>query len=255
MKDKLTILTTTHFRASAHRLDPSYKFDHSRSNTSTLLIESTIEKLYDYLGHRDIQHFISLDHDPTDEGSCEYLHNLQKLIFDYPNISLIVTTEGIRQSILNLINSVTTDYFLWFEHDWHFVRDVNLPVLIQLMDSTSDINYIRFNKRENVKLNCDSDLLEKTFTVGNSNIKLCGTTGWSNNPYLGRTDNWKNVWVEYLNNASTVKHITIELELQNEYRRQINETSFEDALKKWGVYIYDKLYALKTVHHINGKVL
>jgi hypothetical protein len=255
MKDKLTILTTTHFKASAHRLDKNYKFDHSRSTTSTLLIESTIEKLYDYLGHRDIQHYISLDHDPSDEGSCLYLDNLRKLLVDYPNISLIVTTTGIRQSIINLINSVSTDYLLWFEHDWHFERIVPIPKLIELMDINSDINYIRFNKRDNIILNCDSNLIEKTFNVDNLNISLCGTNGWSNNPYLGRTDNWKNVWMEYLNDPSVKDHITIERELQDEYQRQIKETSFEDALKKWGVYIYDKLGAPRSVYHVNGKVL
>jgi hypothetical protein len=255
MKEKLTILTTTHYKASAHRLDSTYRFDHSRSTTSTSLIESTIEKLYEFLGTRDICHYISLDHDPTDKGSCTYLDNLNKLLVNYPNINLIVTTTGIRQSIINLINAVQTEYFLWFEHDWHFKRDVNLIDLIQLMDNEKHINYIRFNKRQNIVLNCDSQLLEQTFNINDKTIYLCGTDGWSNNPYLGRTDNWKTVWMHYLENNLRKQHITIELELQEEYRRQIAKDSFQSVLQKWGVYIYDRLGAPQTVHHVNGKLL
>jgi len=255
MKDKLTILTTTHFKASAHRLQSDYKVDHSRTNTSTLLIESTIKNLYDYLGHQDIQHFISLDHDPEDEGSCLYLNNLHKLLINYPNVNLLVTTKGIRESIINLINSVTTDYFLWFEHDWCFKRNVNVPKLIQLLDLESDINYIRFNKRNNIVFNCDTALKETKFSVNEDAIILCGTTGWSNNPYIGRTSTWQTTWMDYLNDPLIPNQITIELELQNEYRRQIKETSFEEALKKWGVYIYDQLGASNVVQHLNGRLL
>lgn len=255
MKDKLTILTTTHYRASAHRFDSNYKYDHSRSTTSTLLIESTIKKLYEFLGTTDICHYISLDHDTNDEGSCVYLDNLNKLPVDYPNINLIVTTTGIRQSIFNLINAVQTEYFLWFEHDWHFQRDVNLIDLLQLMDDEKHINYIRFNKRNNIVFNCDSQLVERSFNINNKTIYLCGTNGWSNNPYLGRTDNWKTVWMQFLKNNLGIQHITIELELQNEYRRQILEDSFESVLQKWGVYIYDRLGAPQSVHHVNGKLL
>lgn len=254
MKEKLTILTTTHFKASAHRIQASYIGNHDRYNTSTDLILETIENLYKYLDTNEIRHIISLDHDPKDHGSCEYLNNLNKLTINYPNIEIIVTTDGIRNSIMNLINSVETKYFLWFEHDWQFVRDCKFKYLLDLMDSESNINYIRFNKRDNIIMNCDSELLERKFNVNDVDIVLCGTSGWSNNPYLGRLDNWKDQWMTYLHEMPKKdQHVTIEVELQNLYRGDISKLGFEKALDKWGVYIYDKRGASKVVHHTNGK--
>ena len=61
--------------------------------------------------------------------------------------------------------------------------------------------------------------------------------------------------MDYLYDPLIPNQITIELELQNEYRRQIKETSFEEALKKWGVYIYDQLGATNVVQHLNGRLL
>jgi hypothetical protein len=252
MKDNLTILTTTHFKASAHILERGYPANHDRKNTSTELIEYMILNLYKKLNSNEIIHYISLDHDPKNEGSCEYLENLKLLSKKHPNIRLIITIKGIRESILNLINSVETKYFLWFEHDWEFNSNISLVSLLNLMDKYNNINYIRFNKRSNIISGVDSMLKQYNYKLNNETYNLCATNGWSNNPYLGRKDNWDNFWLKILNNSKR-KYVTIELELQNEYRKDINELGFDKAIEKWGVYLYGNINNKKTVNHLNGR--
>jgi hypothetical protein len=251
MNKKLTILTTTHYKASAHRLEHGYPGNHDRLYTHTNLIEYMITSLYNFLNEYDITHYISLDHDPADAGSCEYLENLYVLAEKYKNIKIIVTETGIRNSILNLVNSVETDYFLWFEHDWEFVKEVNLNTLIQLMDNNSDINYIRFNKRKN--LTAVGDRILKEFNI--DNINLCATNLWSNNPYIARTSFWKNTWIPLLVNNTGRQYVTIERELEIAYSNIISAIGFDRAVKTWGVFIYGKYGDTNVVNHLNGKTL
>lgn len=254
LSERITILTTTHLKASAHRLEPGYPGNHDRSNTSTSLIDFMISELYKSLDCYDIRHIISIDHDPSDRMSCDYLDNLNILATKYPNIEIIVTTTGIRDSIFNLIKSVQTDYYLWFEHDWQFMVNPNLRELIEIFDTNDDINYIRFNKRANIHMNCDTKLEQRNINVFNQNITLLATDGWSNNPYIARVSIW-NTWFEYLNDTSTRKYVTIEQELQSYYRTHIERDGWHNAVKHWGVYIYGKFNDPKRVHHLNGKNL
>jgi len=251
MKTRLTILTTTHYKASAHRLENGYPGNHDRMYTHTKLIEYMITSLYNDLDVYDITHYISLDHDPLDSNSCEYLRNLQLLEEKYKNIKLIITENGIRNSIINLINSVDTDYFLWFEHDWQFVKRINLTNLIKLMDNNNTVNYIRFNKRQNLPM--VGDKIVKEYTI--DSINLCATNLWSNNPYIARTQFWKDVWMPLLLNNTGRQYITIEKELELAYDAIIKKVGFENAVNQWGIFIYDKYGATKSVNHLNGKIL
>ena len=95
MKDKVTILTTTHYEASAHRLCKDYPGNHDRKYTHTNLIKGVIDKLYSKIDVSDLRHIVSLDHNPDSKGSNEYLDNLIKLSEEYENLEIITTTDGI----------------------------------------------------------------------------------------------------------------------------------------------------------------
>jgi hypothetical protein len=47
LKDRITILTTTHYKASAHRLHPNYPVNHDRKFTDTNLIGGVVCDLYE----------------------------------------------------------------------------------------------------------------------------------------------------------------------------------------------------------------
>lgn len=248
MKERVTILTTTHCVASAHRIQAGYPANHDRKNSKTDLIENTISTLYEYNPKfRECSHVISLDHNPNFESSVEYLNNLQNLKSKFPNVSVIVTEEGIFNSIRNLIHSVKTDYYLWFEHDWQFVKPVDFDNLINLFDTQKHINYVRFNKRSTIIAGCDTKLV-------NSNIdNLTITSGWSNNPYFGRSSFFKEK-IDLLIDKKN-KNVTVEEDFQSMYRDDIKKLGMGEAEKKWGIYIYGKLNDTQVVKHLNGRVL
>lgn len=249
LKDRITILTTTHYKASAHRLHPNYPVNHDRKFTDTNLIGGVVCDLYEKMGHDNIRHIISLDHDDMDENSNLYLDNLRLLSDKYPNIEIITTTKGIYHSIKNLIHSVDTDYYLYWEHDWEFVNNMDLNEFISLMDKYENINYIRFNKRHNVAVACDSKLWETPYI---NEMNLLRTTCWSNNPYVGRKSKMVD-WYEMMDESNENFHPTIELFLQTKMRDDIKNMGIDRASDEWGVFLYGNLNDANTVLHLNGR--
>jgi hypothetical protein len=249
MKKRITILTTTHYRASAHRLLDSYGRNHDRKFTHTKLIEVVIKDLYDKIGSNDINHIISLDHDSNNDGSNEYLNNLLKLEKIYPNLKIIYTEGGIYDSIRNLINHADTDYYLYWEHDWEFVNNMDLNEFISLMDKYENINYIRFNKRHNVAVACDYNLWD---TDDIPEMNLLRTSGWSQNPYVGRKSKMLD-WIKMMDETEEDFDPTIELFLQTKMRDDIKNMGIDRASDEWGVFLYGNLNDASTVSHLNGQ--
>ena len=253
MNNKITILTTTHYKASTSKI-PGYPANHNRLYTHTNLIENIIQDLYSKIGCSDLRHIISLDHDENDEGSKIYLQNLKNLEDKYPNIEIITTTKGIYHSIKNLVENTKTPYYLWWEHDWKFIQPMNLNKLIKLMNKNKEINYIRFNKRPNITAGGDTKLWEYKKS---KEINLLGTTCWSNNPYFGRVSKMLE-WYKMMKNSEEIGeidaryHPTIEVFLQSKLRDDVN-ISTEEAEKNWGVFIYGKMNENKRVEHLDGK--
>ena len=256
MKDKVTILTTTHFEASAHRISKDYPGNHDRKYTHTNLIKGVMNGLYEKIGTNDLRHIISLDHNPDSKGSNEYLDNLNKLSEEYENLEIITTTDGIYHSIKNLTHSVETDYYLWFEHDWQFNEEIDLSKFVEIMEKYNHINYIRFNKRANVSTGSWGDkALWESPEIPEMN--LIKTTQWSNNPYFGRASKMKD-WYKVLDEKISDGvdfHPTIELQLTRMYESHIHQYGIESANKEWGIFIYGKMGESARVHHLNGKDL
>ncbi len=252
MKDKITILTTTHYVASTSKRS-NYHGNHDRSVTHTGLIRSVMADLYRKIGDEDIHHIISLDHDETNQGSIDYLDNLHDLAEEFPNLEIIHTTKGIYHSIKNLAEACPTPYYLWFEHDWSFVNRMDLSKFIEVMDNDTNVNYIRFNKRQTRHMGCDGLLWD----YENPYMSLTGTNGWSNNPYFGRKSKMIE-WYEMMEESGQIGGSddkfdpTIEVYLQKRSREALNE-SMEKWLKDWGVFIYGKQGDPATVQHLNGK--
>ncbi len=256
MKDKVTILTTTHYVASTNKQKGYRGGNHDRKITNTNLIRSTIEDLYKKIGRNDLEHIISLDHDESNEGSIEYLNNLRELEKEFPSVKLIVTTQGIYHSIKNLIDEATTPYYLWFEHDWQFIKDMDLNTLIDTLETDNTVHYIRFNKRFTQNEGCDSNLWPKK----NSKIPLVGTDGWSNNPYFCRRStalNWYTIMDEtkkgIIGDFGDKYDPTIEVFLQDYSRNLLKDKKHEEWDQDLGIYILGKLNDPPVIKHINGR--
>ena len=254
LKDKVTILTTTHFEASAHRISENYPGNHDRKYTHTNLIKGVLDDLYNKINIDTLRHVVSLDHNPDSDGSNEYLNNLNKLTKEYKNLEIITTSDGIYHSIKNLIHSVKTDYYLWWEHDWKFNEFIDLNDFVFIMNSYEHINNIRFNKRANHPAVGDRQLLESPEVL---EMKLLKTTQWSNNPYFGRTSKMLE-WFEMLEHdisKGAIFHPTIELHITNKYLNDISKLGMDEASKKWGIFVYGSMGENARVEHLNGKNL
>ena len=250
LKDRITILTTTHYIASAHRLHSTYPANHDRKFTHTNLINGVIENLYKRIGCDNFRHVISLDHDTDNVGSNEYYENLLKLKDNYLNLDVIYTTRGIYYSIKNLVESVKTDYYLWWEHDWELLENLNLQKFVDVMDKHNNINYIRFNKRTTRSVACDT-MLWDTY-IARDDMDLTGTSCWSNNPYFGRKSKMLE-WYDMMDKDTSNFHPTIELLLQTKMVEDIYKFGQKEAEKIWGVFIYGKQGESQRIQHLNGK--
>ena len=151
------------------------------------------------------------------------------------------------------IEACPTPYYLWFEHDWSFVNGLDLSKFIEVMDNDTNVNYIRFNKRQTRHMGCDGLLWD----YENPYMPLTGTNGWSNNPYFGRKSKMLE-WYKMMEESGQIGGSddkfdpTIEVYLQKRSREILNESK-EKWLKEWGVFIYGKQGDAATVQHLNGK--
>ena len=83
------------------------------------------------------------------------------------------------------LDELDTDYVLIIQDDMPFIRDVPLQTIVAIAANVSNgINYVRFNKRRNIKHGYDN-----TNCFDKQNLEVDGysftrTAGWSDNNHL-----------------------------------------------------------------------
>ena len=243
MKNRLTVVTSTHHTPSDRLGIKGY-----RPNTNTELLEYVWEKLCTKIDS-DVRWIIGLDFDKWNEKDViEYRDSILKLKEKIPNIDLY-QNRGWRENMIYGKNQVRTPYFLFWEHDWIFTENADfssMNEILDIMDSSPTVNYIRFNKRANVKIYADSYYYNPK-TLGNK--QFVQTTGWSNNPHLCRTSFWNEIAYDAILKDEQVnpKHLSTEHTLLN--------AATDDTLKNnsdWGIYLYGGDNHPQTVEHLDG---
>ena len=94
----------------------------------------------------------------------------------------IIATRGLIDSFVKSVEMTTTPYAVQLEHDFVFLRDRiphGLPEMVEEMRAHR-FNYIRFNKRRNIRQGYDL-FLEP---VEGTKVPLCRINGRSNNPQI-----------------------------------------------------------------------
>ena len=94
-------------------------------------------------------------------------------------------------NIINLILKCETKYFLFFEHDWCFLKNVNIFQIINLFNLHSNINFIRFSMRNFLGI-------WDTKTKYINEYDLTETNGFCNHPYVSRKYYWINKLISIL---------------------------------------------------------
>ena len=236
MKDRLTVITTTH-----HTPSDRLHIKGIRPDTKTDLLEYVWEELTKKIDS-DVRWIISLDYEKKDNPAVvEYKENIEKMIEEkYPNAELYLA-DGWRSNMIDAKNMVETPYFLFWEHDWVFTENAtfnSLNYLLDIMDNTTLVNWIRFNKRENVPVLGDAKVWNPRQFGGQDFVNI---TNWSNNPHICRKSFWDDIPMEILSNEVVdPNHLCTENILTN------------NCTENWGCYLYGAQNHHSSVKHLNG---
>jgi hypothetical protein len=147
----------------------------------------------------------------------------------------IVETEGLISSFIRAIEMSECAYAMQLEHDFVFRRSLiphGIGEIVATM-AAGDIEYMRFNKRANIKQGYDLFMEE----VSAGPVPLCRVNGRSNNPHLIDTAYYRKVVLPILTDPHTGK-----LGLEGGLDRYIG-----------GGHVYGPLGWPKTVQHLDGR--
>lgn len=201
---------------------------------------------------------IGFDKRSNREIDKEYEINLNRLREIYPNLKVIVNESAIDDPIITapnnfakLIDSVKTDYYLFWEHDWIFNKPIDLKLIIDEMDTNPNINWIRFNAHRNNNVVVDYIPLAYTEDSVSDTIPLLRTTQWSNNPYVCRTRIFQDWWKTFIY-PTYEEGGFVEGPLNVFYQHYILKQGLDVALKNFKCFIYGKWNDEPLVRHLNG---
>lgn len=226
------------------------------SHPSTQMIAATVESLR--LVGIDQCTRIVLAHDGPPPGVAQdvlndyqqYLVNLETLFSSRPNIIIQVNPVWghLAGNIRYALNSVSTPFLLLCQHDFSFLREIDLRQVIEAMTVRSDIKHVRFNKNENAPRvwDCDPPRRAKFFTeecvpTPRGNVFFTRTIGWSDNNHLCRTDYYRNVILPLVGTRRIFPEHAANLAASHRVH---------DVL---GTYIYGGLGEPATLVHLDGQ--
>lgn len=237
IKDKLTVILTTHILPSA---------------PSTHIIEECINSIREkFEGINECVFKVYCDvKNPEEWDAKEYLNNLKQI----ENIEVIETpNSNLRMNYINAMGEVNTPYVLFCEHDWTFLDHIQTSNIISCLDENPSVNFIRFNKRDNNKAHSDNPEpgdadfwethIEEALEIKEQS--LMKTNCIATHPHIIRINTLK-TWLPLL------KTWSIEWDLHSAYNKEIKHMGFEDAHRKWGIYNYGSKQTKKIVKHIDG---
>ena len=254
---KLTICIPTHTTKS----ESSGIYKNVRNNVpstpSTKMIEKVILNINDKtdIDISNIKIIVGFDKRTNRNIDIEYHKNLEILCGKY-NMTLSINESETPDPILTapnnfmkLIDSVDTDYYLFWEHDWIFNFDINFSKVLKELDDNPRINYIRFNQHKNTNDTFDQFIAESS-TVS-SVIDLLPTHRWSNNPYICRTDVFQNWWKNFI--YPTIEEGGfVEGPMNVFYMFYATKLGWEETVDKFGCYVYGKWNDEECISHLNG---
>lgn len=220
----------------------------------------------------------------VDSPDHEYYKAITKMDEINPHDVVIHNTpelHGLKWSMINSMQHIETPFVLFLEHDWEFVVDINWSDVINTMKNNTFVKKISFNKRANetqtvhpltfkptdpavndsnkhrlgvVRFGCKNDTyMEPEINLQNSNIELTRCLRWSNNPFIARSECYKQ-WIGSINDNKPGRAARgIEEVMITRYRTDCYNDGWLNGYKKWGVCLYGPVGFQQSVRHTNGK--
>ncbi len=238
MKDRLTIVTTTHLLPSA---------------PSVSVLRKTVAILRKSMNVEGCRHLVYYDQ-PADGGPRQekYLANLERLAASHALELNVRPRSGLKKNLIEAIGATTTPYMMFLEHDWAFRRPVKIETLLDVFDKYDHVNHVRFNMHNNDSYFMWDHLIEPEDRI--KEIPLTRTSAWSNQAHVARVSKWREEWLDIIGPEPDVRSYGVEEKLYWAYGRDIFTKGFHVAHPHWGTYLYGGMHARPFVHHTNGSV-
>lgn len=199
------------------------------------------------------------------EKKNDYDKYIDQLIEKYPNFDVIKRDQhyGFAKNIEYCLERVVTPYVLIVQHDWIFVKSVDLDKLVKIMDEYDDVKYInfisssttnfldRFHDFAKVKpdefLNKYSDKYK---------IPIIPLPFWYDKPHLCQTNYYKKILSSKYYNYATKKQEPVKSFVEDTYGHIIlNDIKANGikAHKKYGTFLYYENPEEPVLLHIRGR--
>jgi hypothetical protein len=190
----------------------------------------------------------------------DYFKNRNKPI----NYDLRFSNGGLVDSVSIMLKLLKTKYFLFLEHDWVFLQKdrINFNKLIDVMNTYNYVNAVWFNKDDNqlrgfeICGDKNGNITPYEREIRIDEIDLTKTIRWSNNPAIFRTEKFIEWFNKYINNSTIgINHqgqYNVEDNMIREYRKEIENSVWEEIKDNWGTYLYGDIGSDPFVGHTDG---
>lgn len=190
----------------------------------------------------------------------DYFKNRNKSM----NYEIIYSKGGLIDSVDIMLKTLTTDYFVFLEHDWIFLEEepIDFKGLLKCFEDYNFVNAVWFNKDDNqlrgFEIGGDVDGNETPYGKEERivDFELTTTIRWSNNPSMLRTSKYKEWYDKYIHNPTVgINHqgqFNVEDSMIREYRELILKSKWEDIKDDWGTYLYGKVGTGPYIGHTDG---
>lgn len=262
IQDRLTVVILTHY-------SPKEEYGEMAPPSPTI-INKTLDSLWDRIPEVKCANHKLIYNRPKllRGGAAEYQQNIFKLCADYDLSYEQYINNGLRSTLLRALTEVDTELIFFVEHDWEFIRSVNLLGIIETILKNNNINYVRLNKRPNEPGGAWNTMISE---VTGKKVPLCKVSTFSNNPYIASTSWLKDLiigslpdltfWYRSLKRPNSIdgnsvwdiikilirKNVfrqvarpldDLERIVDTNYKHKINTWGFEYAHEQMGVYLY-----------------
>lgn len=240
LHEKLTLVTTTHLLASA-----------PRTWVISRMLSSCRRRLAGTIGCRHVIYYDAPGERRFDELSKRYEDALRKLQDSFGFELVVREKSGLKSNYLHAIGQCKTPYMMFIEHDWLFLRRVQVAAVIETMDKHDFVNFIKFNVRRNDAHSFWDHFVCKEPRI--AELPLTQTSCWTNNPHIIRVAKFMDSWRAFIDEKPAKGADGLEEVLYQAFNRDIFTTSFHEAQSRWGCYIYGGIRERRMIHHIDGR--
>jgi GR25 family glycosyltransferase involved in LPS biosynthesis len=209
-----------------------------------------------------------IHYDMAGEGEInQHKYDLENYFKNYKselNYDITYSHGGLISSIDNFLPNIKSNYFLFLEHDWVFLDEVNINFdsLIKSFNKYDFMNAVWFSKDDNsfrgfeISTDADNNVTPFEREERISEIDLVTTCRWSNNPAIFRTSKMKEWYYDIIKNEFVgVSHQSshnVEETMIPYYRNIISENKWVDIRDNWGTFLYGNLGEGPYVGHTDA---